>query len=300
MLATGTYGIKSFDPLQKPTISNYYNYFNANKDGTLNRVITLDLAWSPDGHYLAAVDSQKALLIYQPEPAPSHTLKVLLTYDKYSVTTYGLAWSSDGKSLATYDGQAVSIWDTSHNNALTFKITDPTLNSSFTSSSSFTVSWSPDGKQLVICSNYSGGLIFDMQTHQIVNVLNTQHSQVTEAGTILAVAYSPDGKYIATTWENGALLIYDAQQPEATPIYYKDNAQNQGIYALAWSPTGRFIATGSGDNTVTIWDTQSKGTTPFYVYNEHTNEVLAISWASNGWCIASRDTTGKILVWRAV
>jgi WD40 repeat protein len=68
-----------------------------------------------------------------------------------------------------------------------------------------------------------------------------------------ALAWSPDGKYLATSQANGEIQIWDASLDAntGTPLgtYQTHNAQ---ITTLAWSPDNSKRIVG-GDNTGNIW-----------------------------------------------
>jgi len=70
-------------------------------------------------------------------------------------------------------------------------------------------------------------------------------------GPVTSVAWSPDGRRVATgSWDNTA-RIWDATTGEVVRAL----EGHQGyVESVAWSPDGRRVATGSWDNTARIWD----------------------------------------------
>ncbi len=65
-----------------------------------------------------------------------------------------------------------------------------------------------------------------------------------------AVAWSPDGKRIASASVDRTVQVWDAA--DGGHVYtYRGHASS--VYMVAWSPDGRRIASGGYDNTVQVW-----------------------------------------------
>lgn len=65
-----------------------------------------------------------------------------------------------------------------------------------------------------------------------------------------SLAWSPDGKYIASAGVDSVVQITDVAQKRVISTYKGHYAV---IYALAWSPDGTRIASGDAHNIVQVW-----------------------------------------------
>ena len=87
-------------------------------------------------------------------------------------------------------------------------------------------------------------------THRLPWASNIEgHTQ-----SINSVAFSPDGKRLATgSWDNTA-KIWDLETGKAILTFEGHTA---GVESVAFSSNGKYLATGSSDNTVKIWDVET-------------------------------------------
>ncbi|HIP99492.1 TPA: PKD domain-containing protein, partial [Candidatus Bipolaricaulota bacterium] len=68
---------------------------------------------------------------------------------------------------------------------------------------------------------------------------------------VLSVAFSPDGRYLASGSRDDTVRLWDAATGE---LLYTLEGHTDGVESVAFSPDGRYLASGSDDGTVLLWD----------------------------------------------
>src|SRR5579871_3144381 len=99
---------------------------------------------------------------------------------------------------------------------------------------------------------------------------------------VSAVAWSPDGKRIASASGDHTVQIWDASNGGHVLTY---RGHSSDVLSLAWSPNGQYIATGGFDATVQVWNPQTGAT--IFTYRGHTDAVFDVAWSPDSARIAS-------------
>jgi WD40 repeat protein len=147
-----------------------------------------------------------------------------------------------GKQLATIgdDGTTI-IWDANTGKELR-RLPGTTKPSDLYTEQR--IAYSPNGKQLAACDSnqlkvydpVSGELIMALSGHQ---------------GDVISVAFSQEGKYLATGSVDTTVRIWDASNGDLIRVLKGHSA---AVGGLAFSPNGKLLLTSSEDGTLIIWD----------------------------------------------
>ncbi len=110
-----------------------------------------------------------------------------------------------------------------------------------------------------------------------------------------AIAWSPNGKRIASASIDGTVRVWDALTGGHVITYHGHTA---AVNAVAWSLDGKHIASASRDGSVQVW-TAATGKR-LLTYHGHTGPVKAVAWSPDSTRIASAGDDGTVQVWMVI
>jgi serine/threonine protein kinase len=238
------------------------------------------MAWSPVDMRIASVSEEnrvrvwdstngKTVSVYPGDPNPRLRQN----------TAQVLAWSSDGRRLAVGGSLYIDIWDTSEHRTTT------RLRNKF-SAGTRALCWSPDGESLAAVQGHAV-LIYRLKTRPNI-------SYYRYGVPMLAVAWSPNGGYLASGGYDLAVHVWDVRNDRLVTTYQNHTGP---VSALAWSPDSRRIASGALAAHINVWDALTGW--GVLSYPGHAGNVLALAWSPDGRAILSGGSDCKVCVWRA-
>jgi WD40 repeat protein len=301
--------------------ATYYNATLTPKLGPIHSV-----AFSPDGSLLAAAQHDNAVAVWKmPDRIPLPSLRTdspvyhvavspdgammasacqngdIVLWDTRTFakiaklpggpgSVNGVSFSRNSYLLAGagQDG-AVSLWDT-HTFAKAARLPEGPEPVGSVSG----VAFSPtEGSILAVATNTAGGAagitFWDLDSH-------TQKTVFSDIGMVRAMAFSPDGRRLATGSDTGAVMVWDTKShtPMATDTSFADP-----VLSVAFSPDGRTLATGTDDGAVRLWDASADPSslrllTPL---TGPTDSVLGLALSPDGRTLASAGADSVLGLW---
>jgi hypothetical protein len=104
-----------------------------------------------------------------------------------------------------------------------------------------------------------------------------QHKIKKHTEWVTAVAFSPNGRILATADRNGGVILWD---PDSGQELFTLAGHKAAVTALSWRPDSKLVSSSSEDGTVKLWDVQEGKQAKSW--NAHSSGTLCVSYSHDG------------------
>ncbi|MBE9130108.1 NACHT domain-containing protein, partial [Coleofasciculus sp. LEGE 07081] len=116
-------------------------------------------------------------------------------------------------------------------------------------------------------------------------------------GSILSVAFSPNGKLLAAGDADGQVRVWqiiNSKDGVTSPLLTRKGHTNW-VRSVAFSPNSQFLASGSYDQTVKVWDASTGEC--YQTLHGHTGWIESVAYSPDGQLLASSSVDQTVRLW---
>ncbi len=253
---------------------------------TTNGGVVTSVAWSPDGSHLASVSGGIVRISAAANGA------TLWSLDEHAGLVTSVAWSPAGTHFASagIDG-TVRVWSNDGDPLMVLEGPGEGQVS--------TVAWSPDGSQLASAGTDSTVRLWDAATGVTVELwdqdFGSQRAGLGGSPAFLGLAWSPDGRELAASTEQGEVLCWETGAGAGSSSSVGGHAGR--AWGVAWSPGGRLLASVGEDGAVLVRDGRSRDHPLLADLRGRVGELLGLSWSPDGTKLATAGGGNQVQIW---
>ncbi|HBE19048.1 MAG TPA: hypothetical protein DEG17_04075 [Cyanobacteria bacterium UBA11149] len=288
-----------------------------NTDGSLRRILqghtsaVFGLAFSRDSQTIASGSWDNTVKIWQIDGTLTDTLS------GHNAMVYGVAFHPDGRMVASGSlDSTIKLWKVEDNSPLfqspkytnidTLKGHNGTI---------WDVDFSPDGNTLVSGSGDNTiklwninpdctpvGKLMEMSEASGLEAKNFHPNQEFSLecappktlkghhGEVFSVAFSPDGKLIASGSADNTIKIWNRDGS----LRFTFNGHKGAVRKVVFSPDGKTIASASADNTVKLWTINGVEITTL---QGHSHRIFGVAFSPDGKTLVSLSEDNTAIIW---
>jgi WD40 repeat protein len=129
--------------------------------------------------------------------------------------------------------------------------------------------------------------------HRAIVSSRLQRTLSGHSGPVTSVAFSPDGKHIATASADKTVKEWDAASDAKPPLTLPGHSA--AVLSVAFSPDGTRLATASADNTAKLWEAASGRELRTFI--GHSGAVSSVVFSPDGKHLATASADRTVIVW---
>ncbi|RPD54116.1 WD40 repeat-like protein [Lentinus tigrinus ALCF2SS1-7] len=112
---------------------------------------------------------------------------------------------------------------------------------------------------------------------------------------VTCVAFSPDGRFVASGSEDTTIIFYDAANGH---VLHKMEEHSEPIWSIAFSPDSTRLASGASDGMALVWELEQA--TVAAVLDGHSGVVQTIAYSPDGSKLVTSSVDFTVRVWDAI